>query len=93
MSSTGGQYNLFVGAYDAPVRAINDDNLAGDINCTPLQSIKGAFNTVKALYFRFLPLNFLGCLHRMGSVVLCLVLGLLLEILRRSNPKLTRESL
>jgi hypothetical protein len=51
LSSTGGQYNLFVGAYDAPVRTINDDNLAGDINCTPLQSIKGAFNTVKALYF------------------------------------------
>lgn len=51
LSPTSGQYNLFVGAYDAPTRLITEDDLAGNINCTPKQSIKEAFNHVKAIYF------------------------------------------
>ncbi len=51
ISSTGGQYNLFVGAYEQPTRSISEDDLAGDINCTPLQSSKSSFNNIKAIYF------------------------------------------
>lgn len=51
IAPTAGQYNLFVGAYETPTRSISEDDLAGDIRCTPVQSAKTGFNSIKVIYF------------------------------------------
>lgn len=47
----GGQYNLYVAAYQAPVGQINEDNLAGQMQIRARNSKRDLFNAVRAVFY------------------------------------------